>query len=209
MNKRILSLILLTVASLFMAVPVSAEATPNALQARRIFDHAYGMFYGDEGSSFHYRISILGIYSEEGNGWYKGNMSKSVTRKSIIWDNGDIKYILKKGKDIVEIHDPKVNKKDKLLQKFKLYPEDFNYSIARQKNDLIITLKAKSNAKGSMKHIQIYLEPGSYKPKRLRIKVLFFWANIYFSDFKAGGIDDDIFTFPKEKYANYKLVDER
>lgn len=186
-----------------------AEETPNAKQARHIFDKAYNMIYGHEGASFHYRISILKIHSEEGTGWYKGNKSKCITENSIIWDNGDIKYILKKGKNIVEIHDPKVNKKDKLLQKFKLYPEDFNYSIAREKNDLIITLKAKSNAKGSMKHIQIYLEPGSYKPKRLRIKVLFFWANIYFSDFKAGGIDDDIFTFPKEKYANYKLVDER
>jgi len=209
MNKRILSLILLTVASLFMAVPVSAEATPNALQARRIFDHAYGMFYGDEGSSFHYRISILGIYSEEGNGWYKGNMSKSVTKKSIIWDNGDIKYILRRGKGIVEIHDPKVNKKDKLLQKFKFNREDFNYSIAKKDNDLVISLDAKPEAKGSMSHIQVYLEPQTHKPKRLRIKVTFFWANIYFSDFKAGGLNDNMFVFPRNEFPDYKIIDER
>ena len=207
--KRILSLLLLTVVCLFVFVPAQAGETPNAIQARRIFDHAYGMFYGSEGCSFHYRISILGIYSEEGNGWYKGNMSKSVTKKSIIWDNGDIKYILRRGKGIVEIHDPKVNKKDKLLQKFKFNREDFEYSIKKKDNDLIISLDAKPNAKGSMSHIQVYLEPNTHRPKRLRIKVAFFWANIYFSDFKAGGIDNNMFVFPRNKFPGYKIVDER
>jgi hypothetical protein len=32
---------------------------------------------------------------------------------------------------------------------------------------------------------------------------------IYFSDFKAGGIDDNLFVFPREEYANCKIVDER
>ena len=206
--KRIKSLILFAIVCLLTA-PASAEETPNSRQARRIFDHAYGMFYGDEGSSFHYRISILGIYSEEGTGWYKGNKSKSVTKKSLIWDNGDIKYILRLNKGIVEIHDPKVNKKDKLLQKFKFNRDDFNYSIQKKDDDLIISLDAKPNAKGSMSHIQIYLEPLTHKPKRLRIKVTFFWANIYFTDFKAGGISDDLFIFPREKYPDYPIIDER
>lgn len=207
--KRILSLILLTVACLFMVVPVRAEETPNARQARRIFDHAYGMIYGPEGASFHYRISILGIYSDEGSSWYKGNRSKSITKKSIVWDNGDIKYILRVGKGIVEIHDPKVNKKDKLLQKFKFNPDDFEYGIQKSGDDLIISLDAKPGAKGSMSHIQVYLEPKTHKPKRLRIKVTFFWANIYFTDFKAGGLSDDLFVFPRNEYPDYKIIDER
>ena len=207
--KRILSALLLTALCLFTFVHVQAAETPNSLQARRIFDHAYGMFYGSEGCSFHYRISILGIYSEEGKGWYKGNMSKSVTKKSLIWDNGDIKYILRKGKGVVEIHDPKVNKKDKLLQKFKFNRDDFNYSIKKKDDDLIISLDAKPDAKGSMSHIQVFLEPKSHRPKRLRIKVTFFWANIYFTEFKAGGISDELFIFPHTEYPDYKIVDER
>lgn len=189
---------------------VSAQQeSPNAKQARRVFQRAYDMIYGPEGASFDYKISILKIYSSEGSGWYKGNKSKSTTLKSIIWDNGDIKYILKKGKGIVEIHDPKVNKKDKLLQKFKFNPDDFNYHIDSRDDGLLITLKAKPGVKGSMKHIEALLERGSFKPKKLSIKVAFFWAHIYFSNFKAGGIDDKLFIFPREKYPDYKIVDER
>ena len=196
---------------LLVGLGVSAQETetPNARQARRVFDDAYEMIYGAEGASFHYRISILKIYSSEGSGWYKGNKSKSTTRKSIIWDNGDIKYILRKGKGIVEIHDPKVNKKDKLLQKFKFNRDDFTYSIAKEKGDMVVTLRAKPGANTNMSHIEAYLEPVTHKPRRLRIKVAFFWANIYFSDFKAGGIDDKLFIFPKNEYPDYKIVDER
>jgi len=174
---------------------VSAQQeSPNAKQARRVFQRAYDMIYGPEGASFDYKISILKIYSSEGSGWYKGNKSKSTTLKSIIWDNGDIKYILKK---------------DKLLQKFKFNPDDFNYHIASHDDGLLITLKAKPGVKGSMKHIEALLERGSFKPKKLSIKVAFFWAHIYFSNFKAGGIDDKLFIFPREKYPDYKIVDER
>lgn len=208
--KKLFCFLLLDITILCSLTAFAQEDTPNARQARRIFDQAYDMFYGAEGASFSYRISILGIYSEEGTGWYKGNKNKSISKKSIIWDNGDIKYILRRGKNIVEIHDPKVNKKDKLLQKFKFNREDFYYSIAKKNDDLVITLKAKPDAKGSMKHIQVYLEQNTHKPKRLRIKVLsLFWANVYFSDFKAGGIDDNLFVFPREEYANCKIVDER
>jgi hypothetical protein len=202
--------IVLLLTALIMSVgTATAQDTPNARQARRVFDDAYTMIYGPEGASFHYRISILSIYSSEGSGWYKGNKSKSTTRKSIIWDNGDIKYILRKGKGIVEIHDPKVNKKDKLLQKFKFNRDDFNYSIAKEDNDMIVTLKAKPGTKTNMSEIQAYLEPVTHKPRRLRIKVSFFWANIYFTDFQAGGIDDSLFIFPREQYPDYKIVDER
>ena len=53
------------------------------------------------------------------------------------------------------------------------------------------------------------LNQGNYYPKKLRIKVSIFWATITFSDFQAGNIDDSIFEFPKEKYPNYKIIDER
>ncbi len=208
--KRIICLLFLNIALLFSTVVSAQQDTPNSRQARRIFDHAYSMIYGDEGASFHYRISILGIYSDEGTSWFKGNKSRSFTEDGIVWDNGEIKYILRRDKKIVEIHDPKVNKKDKLLQKFKFNREDFNYNISKKDEVLMITLKAKPDAKGSMKHVQVYLEPNTHKPLRLRIKILsLFWANIYFSDFKAGGIDDNIFEFPRSEYTHCKIVDER
>ncbi len=201
--------LLLTVLMALATLGMQAEETPNSKQARRIFDDAYEMIYGKEGAYFRYKIDILKIYSSEGEGWYKGNKSKSTTKKSIIWDNGDIKYILRKGKGVVEIHDPKVNKKDKLLQKFKFNRDDYNYFIEKEDGKLLVSLFAKPDADVNMKKIEALLDPVSHKPIELRIKVLFFWAKIYFSDFKAGGIDDSLFVFPKDDYPDYKIVDER
>lgn len=201
--------LLLTVLMALATLGMQAEETPNSKQARRIFDDAYEMIYGTDGAYFRYKIDILKIYSSEGEGWYKGNKSKSTTKKSIIWDNGDIKYILRKGKGIVEIHDPKVNKKDKLLQKFKFNRDDYNYFIEKEDGKLLVSLFAKPDADVNMKKIEALLDPVSHKPIELRIKVLFFWAKIYFSDFKAGGIDDSLFVFPKDDYPDYKIVDER
>ena len=209
MKTRLLKRILATMLLVTATIGMQAEETPNSKQARRVFDDAYEMIYGKEGAYFRYKIDILKIYSSEGEGWYKGNKSKSTTKKSIIWDNGDIKYILRKGKGVVEIHDPKVNKKDKLLQKFKFNRDDYNYFIEKEGEKLLVCLFAKPDADVNMKKIEALLDPVSHKPIELRIKVLFFWAKIYFSNFKAGGIDDSLFIFPKDEYPDYKIVDER
>lgn len=204
-------LVIMALALVFVAKADAQEKkSPNAQQAERMFRKAYNMIYGPEGASFSYKISILKIYSSEGTGWYKGNKSKSISKRSIIWDNGDIKYILRRGKGIVEIHDPKVNKKDKLLQKFKFDPDDFTYSIAEDEGkNLLVTLRAKEGAKGSMKEIRALLDRKTQKPISLKIKVSFFWANITFSNFQAGGIDDSMFVFPRADYPDYQIVDER
>ena len=186
-----------------------SQETPNERQAKRIFKTAYNHFYGKEGVSFSYKIDLLHIYKEEGTATYKGSKSKSQHKNTVIWDNGEDKYILRQNKKIVEWCDAKTNKQDDKLQKFKFYPDDFNYSIADDPEGLLVTLTAKSGAKGSMKKIQALLSRGTYYPKRLRIKVTLFWATITFANFQAGGIDDNTFNFPKEKYAGYKVIDKR
>ena len=109
----------------------------------------------------------------------------------------------------MEIHDPKVNKADEKLQMFKFEPDSYDYSIAKDGDDFIVTLKAKPKVKVKMKKVEAYLQKGTYYPKRLRIKVSIFWANIYFSDFQAGNISNDTFVFPMEAYKDYKFKDLR
>ena len=110
----------------------------------------------------------------------------------------------------MELHDPKVNKKDEKLQMFKFEPDSYTYSIAKADNGmLLVTLVAKPKTNVKMKRIEALLTPGSYYPRRLRIKVSIFWATITFANFQAGGIDDQLFVFPKEKYKDYKIIDER
>ncbi len=194
---------------LFSCLPINAQETPNARQAKRVFQTAWNRIFGPEGATFHYKINILSLYKEEGTSWNKGDKAKSVYKNSKMWNDGNVKYILREKKGIVEVHDPKVNKKDEKLQMFKFDPDSYEYFIAKDPEGLKVTLLAKSGAKVKMKKVIALLEPGTYYPIRLRIKVSIFWATITFSDFKAGNINDNIFIFPKEKYRNYKIVDER
>ena len=190
-------------------VTASAQDNANARQAKRVFNTAWNHIYGKEGVRFHYQIDILHLYKEEGTSWNKGDKAKSEYKDSKMWNDGNVKYILREKKGIVEIHDPKVNKKDEKLQMFKFEPDSYNYSIAKDPEGLLVTLEAKPGAKVKMKKIIALLNQGNYYPKKLRIKVSIFWATITFSDFQAGNINDNIFVFPKEKYSNYKIVDER
>ena len=203
--KRLLFLFLIILST----VSASAQETANSRQAKRVFNTAWNHIYGKEGVRFHYKIDILHLYKEEGTSWNKGDKAKSEYKDSKMWNNGDVKYILREKKGIVEIHDPKVNKKNDKLQMFKFEPDSYNYSIAKDPDGLQVTLEAKPGAKVKMKKIIALLTPGNYYPKKLRIKVSIFWATISFSDFQAGNIDDSVFEFPKEKYSNFKIVDER
>ena len=188
---------------------VSAQDTPNARQAKRIFNTAWNTIYGPTGAKFHYKINILGLYKEEGTSWNKGDKAKSVYNDSKMWNDGTTKYILRERKGIIEIHDPKVNKADEKLQMFKFDPDSYYYSIAKDPEGLLVTLEAKPKAKVKMKKVIALLSPGTYYPKRMRIKVSIFWATITFSEFQAGNLSDDIFVFPKEQYPNFRYTDLR
>ena len=203
--KRLLYILLV----LCLSLNTKAQDNANARQAKRVFNTAWNHIYGKEGVTFHYKIDILHVYKEEGTSWNKGDKAKSEYKDSKMWNDGNLKYILREKKGIVEIHDPKVNKKNEKLQMFKFEPDSYNYSIAKDPDGLLVTLQAKPGAKVKMKKIIALLNPGNYYPKKLRIKVSIFWATITFSNFKAGNIDDSIFVFPKEKYANHKIIDKR
>ena len=203
---RVIAILFTIHCSLFTAM---AQDTPNSRQAKRVFTTAWDHFFGPKGVTFHYKIDILHLYKEEGTSWNKGDMAKSEYKGSKMWNDGTTKYILREKKGYVEIHDPKVNKADEKLQMFKFEPDSYEYYIAKDPEGLKVTLLAKPKAKVKMKKIIALLEPGTYYPIRLRIKVSIFWATITFSNFKAGDISDDIFVFPKEKYKDYQFKDLR
>lgn len=192
--------------SLFTAM---AQDTPNARQAKRIFNTAWNRIYGDEGVRFHYKIDILHLYKEEGISCNKDDKERSEHKNTIIYSDGKLKHVVRTNKKVVELHDPKVNKADEKLQMFKFDPDSYNYAIAKDPEGFLITLTAKPGAKVKMKKVEAIISEGNYYPKRLRIKVSIFWCNIFISDFQAGNIDDSIFVFPKEKYKDFKVEDLR
>ena len=203
-NKIILAVVLL----LSALTSVQAEDNPNARQARRIFNQAYQQVFGEQGATLRYDVNIVGIYKTYGTIWYKGKKSKFVDAKMNSWNDGETVYTIKKKKKEVEIHSAKNNKSDKYSSKFKFEPENFDYSIANHEQGLMLMLKAKKGAKG-IKEIHALVKRQSYEPISLRIKIAFIWTTINISNFKSGGITDEMLRFPAVKYKDYKFVDKR
>ena len=199
----------MVISLLMVLCSVQAQDTPNARQARRIFNSAYQQVFGDQGASLHYDVNISGIYRTNGTIWYKGKKSKFVDAKMNSWNDGTTVYtIKKKKKKEVEIHNAKNNKSDKYSSKFKFEPENFDYSIASHDQGLMLTLKAKKGTKG-IKEIHALVKRQSYEPISVRIKIAFIWTTITISNFKSGGITDEMLRFPAETYKDYKFIDKR
>lgn len=194
---------------LMVLCSVQAEDTPNSRQARRIFNSAYQQVFGEQGATLHYDVNIIGIYKTNGTIWYKGKKSKFEDAKMNSWNDGVTVYtIKKKKKKEVEIHSAKNNKSDKYSSKFKFEPENFDYSIAEQPEGLMITLHAKKGKKG-IKEVHALVKRKTYEPISVRIKIAFVWTTIRISNFRSGGITDEMLRFPKEKYKDYEFVDKR
>ena len=202
--------LLLIIATLLTFIAIKAQDnTPNARQARHIMDTAYERVFGKDGSSFTYSVNIIGIYKTHGKITIKEKKQHFTDDRAEGWNDGRTVYMAYKKKKTVEIHDPRSNKKDKHSGKFKFSLDDFSYSVAKHPEGLMLTLKQKKGAKGTIKEVQALVANRTYAPIRLRIKVSFFWTTINITNFKAGNINDKTFVFPRERYKDWKFVDKR
>ncbi len=205
MGRKIVLLILLGLQTAL----AGAQETANERQARRIFNQAYNMVFGEQGATLHYDVNIVGVYKTSGTIWYKGKKQKFIDEKVNTWNDGKTAYMAFRKKKEVHIHQANSDKKDKYSSKFKFELDDFDYSIAEDENMLLVTLKQKKKAKGTVKIVKAWLKRGSYEPVKLRIKVAFIWTSVSISNFKSGGIGDDIFIFPRNQYKDWKFIDKR
>jgi hypothetical protein len=184
------------------------KMTPNEQQARRIFDEAYRMVYGPKGSQLDYAVNIIGIYKTKGTIWTMGKMSKFADEKYIAWNDNVTYYRYERKKNTVTIYDAHDDERDKYATKFKFYPENYRYHIKDDKKGLLITLKLKDGAKG-IKEIRALLDKHTHYPLSVRIKFGIFHVTIKISQFKVGGISEQMFKFPKEQYKECKYIDKR
>lgn len=198
--------------ALFIAIihGSAQEETPNAKQARRIMNTAYERVFGPQGSTLHYKVNIIGLYKTEGTIFMKEKKQRFTDERVDTWNNGKTAYMVYRKKKTIEIHDANSDKKDKYSGRFKFSLDDFTYSVAKDPEGLMLTLKQKKKAKGTIKEVRALVAQGTYAPIRLRIKVAFFWTTIHISDFRSGGITDDVFEFPAARYkSGWKFVDKR
>lgn len=199
---------LLSIALLMVVATAAAADTPNARQARQIFDHTFQLVFGSQGCSLHYDVNLVGLYKTNGNIWYKGKKSKFVEGRFLAWNDGKDYYLVDRKKRTVTIHDAESDEKDKYSSNFKFSPEDYSYSVETTSQGYLLTLKLKQGRKG-MKLVKALVDKKTRAPISLRIKVAFFWAHINISNFKSGGINDNIFHFPRKDYIGYALTDKR
>ena len=195
---------------LLATLTATADDSPNARQARRIFDKAYNQVFGPEGSRLKYDVNIIGLYKTRGTICLKGKKQRFTDERVDAWNDGQTAYMVYRKKKTVEIHAANSDKKDKYSGRFKFSLDDFSYRIAEDPEGLMITLKQLKSAKGSIKEVRALIDRKTFAPIRLRVKVAFIWTTVKISDFSAGGVSDDVFVFPQSRYASgYKFVDKR
>ena len=205
MRRKIVLLVILAL----QTVVLCAQQTANEKQARRIFNQAYNQVFGEQGATLHYDVNIIGIYKTSGTIWYKGKKQKFVDERVNTWNDGQTAYMAFRKKKEVHIHHANSDKKDKYSGKFKFNLDDFDYSIAEDDGLFLITLKQKKKAKGTIKVVKAWVTKKGYEPVKLRIKVSIIWTTVTISDFKVGGIDDNLFVFPRNQYKDWKFIDKR
>ena len=207
MKKVIKKCFLLLLLLAFTVTSAIAE-TPNERQARRMFDQTYNMVFGEQGSTLHYAVNIIGVYKTEGTVWYKGKKSRFVDEKYNAYCDGETYWLANRKKKTLTIFTANDDKRDKYATKFTFEPDNYLYSIADSKEGYVITLKAKRGVKG-IKEARALLDKKTRYPLSLRIKVSIFHTTIKISNFKSGGISDDSFKFPQSKYQGYEVIDKR
>ena len=190
------------------SVHAQEKLTPNAQQARRMFMDIYNRLFGDEGGSLHYKVNIVGIYKTEGTIWMKGKKSKFIDERYIAWNDDVTYYRLERKKNTVTIYDAHSDERDKYATKFKFMPDNYAYTIKDSEKGYYITLKAKKGVKG-IKEARVLMNKKTHYPESIRIKLGIFHTTIKISNFKLGGIEDNLFKFPEEKYKQCEYVDKR
>ena len=186
------------------------KETPNAQQARRMFMETYRMIYGEKGSQLTYNVNIIGIYKTQGTIWTKGKKSKFIDEKYVAWNDDVTYYRLERKKKRIVIYDAHSDERDKYATKFKFSPDNYTYSIKDSQEGYYITLKAKKGVKG-IKEARCLLDKKTRYPISVRIKMGIFHTTIKISNVKVGGISDELFKFPREKYSSsqYEYIDNR
>lgn len=208
MRKIILFIMVLLWSS--ASLHAQEKETPNAQQARRMFMETYKMIFGDQGSQLTYNVNIIGIYKTQGTIWTKGKKSKFIDEKYIAWNDDVTYYRLERKKSRIVIYDAHSDERDKYATKFKFSPDNYTYSIKDSQEGYYITLKAKKGVKG-IKEARCLLDKKTRYPISVRIKMGIFHTTIKISNVKVGGISDDMFKFPREKYSasQYEYIDKR
>lgn len=205
MRKFVLSFLLFLPIIVFGA----KKNTSNATEARRMFEKVYNMVFGQEGSSLDYSVNIVGLYKTNGHIVYKGKKQYFEDEKMYSWTDGSNAWRVLKKEKLVKVYRADDDNRDKYMAKFKFDINNFTYSYKEKGDTYEITAKVKNSSLMGIKHVTAVVKKKNLHPLGMKIKVAFLSTTVKISNFKAGGISDNTFVFPKSRFAGYKLEDHR
>lgn len=209
-RRRITNLVVYAV-FIFIGSAQYVSAQTAKEQAKYVFKKTFDKVFGPEGSTFSYNVNIIGLYKNAGTMWTKGKNYKFAEERYMGWTKDGVYHKVDKKKKVVEIHKASSPNRDKYSGQIQFDEDDFDYKVKSDGKNYIISMDIKKNAKGksTIKHTKIVVDKKNMNPQSLKVKILFFWAAVDITNFKAGITDESIFNFPKDKYADYKFDDQR
>ena len=134
--------------------------------------------------------------------------SPCAEKRYSIWNDGKTYYKVDKDKKKVEIYRANDPERDKYSGMFNFGADNFVYSVKAVGNTFVVSLDAKEGVKG-IKHIKAIIDKKTRAPLSLRLKFGIIWVTVKITHFKSGGISASTFAFPKHRYHNYKVIDNR
>lgn len=204
----LLFVLVLTAMSFPLNVEGAGRARTNSQQARQLFNEVYKKVFGPDGCSLSYAINIIGIYKTAGSVALHGKKFHYTEKRYLAWNDGHTLYRVDTKKKVVDIFDPNKVNKDNMASRYTYDINKFNYSWENSKEGIVLNIDVPDGSSG-IKHAKAIIDPKTHTPIAVKIKVAFFWTTVKLSRFRSGGINDNIFIFPKARFKSYKFVDKR
>lgn len=193
-----------------MAMPQQAlSANVQDARAKELFNKVYQLVFGPQGSALSYKVNIIGLYKTEGNIVYKGKKVHYSEKRYSAWEDGVTAYMVDKKKQEVNIYHHDDDDKDKYLSKFKYDVNNFDFSYTTQGDYYLITAKVRNSSFFGIKWVMAKVHKDNLHPVSMTIKLAMIKTTVEITNFKSGGIADSNFTFPKQRFKNYKMIEHR
>lgn len=195
---------------LAVALPSYAKTdAQNAREAKVLFDKVYNLVFGPSGSSLQYDVNIIGIYKTQGTIIYKGEKLQYQEKRYCAWEDGTTAYMVDKQKKLVKVYRFDDDEKDEYLSKFKYDINNFDFSYRLVGDNYEITAKVRGAKFFGIRSVTALVNRKTLHPLSLKIKLAMFSTTVKISNFKAGGISDSAFNFPRSRFAGYKYEEHR
>jgi hypothetical protein len=115
------------------------------------------MVFGEKGSKLSYSVNIIRLYKTAGTILMKGKKSVFEEDRFVGYTDENNYYKVDKKKKLVEIYDANSPSRYKYASKVKFNLAEFEYHIAAEGDNYVITLDQKKGGKGTVKHAKAYI----------------------------------------------------